>query len=60
MSINFIKWIEEHGKEYGVRLVPFSDIPKERETQIEKQRQLIDEAFADLFGVGWTLKNKRN
>ena len=54
--MDFIKWVEEHGDEYGVKLVPLSNNPEERERQIEEQRQMFDDAFADLFGAGWTLK----
>lgn len=56
--MDFIKWVEEHGEEYGFKVVPLSDNPDEREKQIEEERQMIDDAFADLFGAGWTLKNK--
>ena len=56
--MDFIKWIEEHSDEYGVKFVPLSDNPDEREKQIEEQRQIFDDAFADLFGAGWTLKER--
>lgn len=56
--MNFIKWVEEHREEYGVKLTPLSDNPEERERQVEEQRQIVDDAFADLFGAGWTLKER--
>lgn len=54
--MDFIKWVEEHGEEYGFKVVPLSDNPDEREKQIEEERQMIDDAFAYVFGAGWTLK----
>ena len=36
--MDFIKWVEEHSDEYGVKFVPLPDDPDEREKVVRQNK----------------------